>query len=105
MYLGLVRDLRERKLVEESLALAMDAAHLGTWDWDLRSGRIVWGGHHAELWGLAPEAFEGSYEAFIERIHPDDRELVAARVGGARRSRQEYQCEYRVDAGSRASRL
>ncbi|MCX7826893.1 MAG: PAS domain S-box protein, partial [Verrucomicrobiae bacterium] len=81
---------------EERLKLALDTAALGTWDWDLRTGRIIWGGHHERLFGFAPGTFEGSYESFISRVHPDDREGIKKALDFARDNHTSYEQEYRV---------
>jgi hypothetical protein len=81
---------------EMQLRLAFEAARLGTWDWDLRTGRVVWSPGHEALWGYAPGSFPGTYEGYESRLHPDD-------VEGARRAGQkavdehsDYEHEYRV---------
>jgi PAS domain S-box-containing protein len=57
---------------EERLRLALDAAHMGTFDWDIRKNHITWSRWHEELWGYESGEFDGTYEAFEQRIHPDD---------------------------------
>ncbi len=56
---------------EERLRLALEAAHIGTYDWDLLSDRITWTRRHEELWGYAPGEFAGTYAAFAERLRAD----------------------------------
>ncbi|MGC8988989.1 MAG: PAS domain S-box protein [Verrucomicrobiia bacterium] len=81
---------------QERLAMAIESTGLGTWDWDLVTGKIVWGGHHARLFGLRPDEFDGTYECFEARLHPEDRELVATAVKRALEKHEDYECEYRV---------
>ncbi len=57
---------------ERRLADIIDAAQLGTFDWDPDTGRIIWNARHAELFGLAIEAFDGTFDSFVQRVHPDD---------------------------------
>ncbi len=57
---------------EERLALAQKAGHIGVFDWDLASGRIVWSEQLEEFFGLAPGAFEGNYEGWMKRVAPQD---------------------------------
>ena len=61
---------------EERLRLALQAAEMGIWDWDLQTDRITWTESNERLFGLAPGAFKGTYEAFLALVHPDDREQV-----------------------------
>jgi two-component system cell cycle sensor histidine kinase/response regulator CckA len=81
---------------EQRLRLALDAAQLGTFDWDLKTNRITWSRWHEELWGYAPGEFDGTYEAFEARIHPHDREAVRAQSASSMSLHQPYTCEYRV---------
>jgi len=87
---------RELAAREKSLQLALAAGRMGTWDWDIASGKIVWGGAHEELWGMEPGSFGGTYEEFETRVHPEDRANLSADVNRALASRGEYVCEYRV---------
>ncbi len=66
--------------VEEKLRYVEQAVPLGLWDWDLGSGQITWSeGLHA-LYGLAPGGFEGTADAFLRRVHPDDRARLAVEM-------------------------
>jgi PAS domain S-box-containing protein len=49
---------------------------MGNWDWNLQTGNITWSNHLEQLFGLAPNTFEGTYEAFLARIHPEDRDSL-----------------------------
>lgn len=96
-------DITARKRAEASLAeseerlrLALDAAHMGTYDWNVTTGEIVWSRWHEELWGYRPGAFDGTYAAFQSRIHPDDRESISSEVERSMATRTQYAQEYRV---------
>ena len=60
---------------EVRLRLALTAANLGTWDFNLVTGGLMWDRRCKELFGLPPEA-EVSYEMFLAGLHPEDREPV-----------------------------
>ena len=81
---------------EERLSLALDAASVGTWDWDLVTGKIVWGGHHHTLFGLSEGRFDGTYEKFERCVHPDDMASLNVAVARARDNHAEYDHEFRV---------
>jgi two-component system cell cycle sensor histidine kinase/response regulator CckA len=65
---------------EQRLRLALDAGGMGSWEWDLVTGRLHWSEKLELMFGLEPGAFGGTYGEFIGLVHPDDRELVGASV-------------------------
>ncbi len=76
---GTVHDVTERKHVEESLRqseqrlrLALKAGQMGSWEWDIQAGRIVFNERKYELLGLPPQEGEVADELFFSRVHPDD---------------------------------
>ena len=81
---------------EERLRLALDAAHMGTFDWDVLNNRITWSRWHEELWGFKPGEFGGTYEAFSQRVHPDDAPGIDAEVRRCMAAREPYAREFRV---------
>jgi PAS domain S-box-containing protein len=80
-------ELAERKRAEaaliesdERLRLALDAAHMGIWDWDIKTNRIIWSEQAYTIFGGASKAFTGSYENFISLILPEDRQAVIHQI-------------------------
>ncbi len=78
------------------LRLAIAAGRLGTWRWDLGSGHVQWDERLEEIFGFAPGEFDGSYEAYLARLHPDEREAIVAEVDAAVAQRRSYWLEHRV---------
>jgi PAS domain S-box-containing protein len=60
---------------EERLRMAVESTALGTWDFDPVSGALNWSEHCKAVFGLAADA-QVSYQTFLDRLHPDDRERV-----------------------------
>jgi PAS domain S-box-containing protein len=81
---------------EERLRLAIEAAQLGMWDWNLRSGELVWSPRHELLFGYEPGTPSRKLGNFEERVHPDDREEVMLAIDEAKRTGTDYRREYRV---------
>jgi PAS domain S-box-containing protein len=69
------RALRES---DEKLRLAIGATGVGLWSWDFKTGTITWDGALCRIFGV--ERAPADYEAFLARMHPDDREMVSAHV-------------------------
>jgi PAS domain S-box-containing protein len=67
-------------VIDQRLALALEAARLGTWTWNMAAGSTVWDVRLEELHGLAPGGFGGTFEDWLESLHPDDRAECLARV-------------------------
>jgi PAS domain S-box-containing protein len=61
---------------EERTRFALEAAGVGIWDMDLTTGVLRWSEILEAQYGLQPGTFGGTFEAFIERIHPDDRQAT-----------------------------
>jgi PAS domain S-box-containing protein len=89
-------DLTERRRVEERLELAMDAGGIGIWDWDIPADELVWTENVERLFGLQPGEFEGTFDAFMARVHPDDREPVHHAVASAIEQGGTYDTQLRV---------
>jgi PAS domain S-box-containing protein len=88
-----------RQLLQESrdrLKMALTAAQMGMWDWDIVTGEIIWSPEHEQLFGLTPGTFDGRYETFAACLHPDDRTGLMQVLQAALQSHTIYQCEYRV---------
>lgn len=81
---------------EERLRLALDAAQMGTFDWDMIGDRIVWSKWHLILWNYTPEEFNGTFDAFAERVHPDDLTRIHTAIDHSVASRSRFACEFRV---------
>lgn len=55
---------------------AQEIAHIGHWELDLKSQHLTWSEEIFRIFDMEPHLFTASYEAFLDLIHPDDREMV-----------------------------
>ena len=76
--------------------LAVDAAGIGTFDWDLRTGELRWDDRLLTVFGMTREQFGGTIEAFNAALHPDDLPRVSAALEQAIATCGEYVAEYRI---------
>ena len=79
----------EEREARERLALAQTAARIGSFDWDVTTGRVAWTVETERLFGMEPGAFRGTYADWRPLIHPEDvepteRALADAAARGAR---------------------
>ncbi|HEV2397765.1 MAG TPA: PAS domain-containing protein [Candidatus Sulfotelmatobacter sp.] len=79
---------------ENRLSRIIESAHLGTWDWNIETGELVWSRECLEMFGLSPDA-PMSYELFLQAIYPEDRERVNQAVQAAIETGEEYSTEMR----------
>jgi two-component system cell cycle sensor histidine kinase/response regulator CckA len=84
------------KAVEDRTRFALEAARVGVWESDLRTDATVWSATLEALHGLAPGTFRGTYRAFLDCVHPDDREAVRTSIEEARRQHTDWNILYRT---------
>lgn len=89
-------DAAAAKRLHDRLGLALEAGGLGVWEWDVEAGSVVWDRVLEAIYGFPPGGFDGTVEAYRERIHPDDRAAAAATAAEARRNLVPYETEHRV---------
>ena len=80
----------------ESLDRAQRIAQMGNWDWQIGENRLFWSEGIYRLFGITPDEFGASYEAFVARVHPDDRHAVDAAMRHALESRAPYEIDHRI---------
>jgi PAS domain S-box-containing protein len=95
------RKLNERALMlaenDERFRFAEGIAHLGSWDWDIPEGTMAWSDEIYCIYGLKPKVFGASYKAFLDRIHPEDVQKVAAALDKSLEDKSiPYDVEHRI---------
>ncbi|RBY81468.1 histidine kinase [Blastococcus sp. TF02-09] len=76
--------------------LAVDAAGVGSFDYDPVSGQLAWDARLQELFGYTEGEFDSTLDAFNARLHPDDVERVAQAIEATVRGDGDLDVEYRV---------
>jgi PAS domain S-box-containing protein len=87
-------DLRQ---AQERLNEAQQVAHIGSWEWDVAMDRVWWSDEMYRTFGVEPDAFAASYDAFLRYVHPMDREAVKRYVGEALRAHEPFAFEHRIE--------
>lgn len=88
VWLAAVRSARERELRQigperertARLSFALHTGKVGSWSWDVATGEVVWDRELEALFGVAPGQFSGTFEDWVSRLDPRDRERVIATV-------------------------
>lgn len=82
---------RERQLQE-----AQRIAHLGDWRWIIADNKVTWSDELYRIYGLDPQQFGASFEAYLERVHPDDRAHVQKQIQRSIKTGKPFDFEERI---------
>jgi len=81
---------------EARLKEAQELANIGSWELDLVTDKLLWSDEIYRIFEIDPEKFGASYEAFLDGIHPDDRERVNKAYTDSVQNRLPYDIEHRL---------
>ncbi|HSR90514.1 MAG TPA: PAS domain S-box protein, partial [Gemmatimonadales bacterium] len=84
------RDYRER------LNLGLEAAQVGTWEWDILRGSVFLSDKSSQIFGLSPIQQELSFNQFLGLVCPTDRATLSQAIQGAIEQQTPYECEFRI---------
>jgi PAS domain S-box-containing protein len=84
------------RTAEERTRFALEAAGVGIWDLDNPTGVLRWSEILESQHGLKPGTFGGTLEAFVERIHPEDRDALFETMAKANRFGTDFFMHYRT---------
>ena len=80
----------------EWLRLALEAADIGVWGWNLKTGLITWSDNMEKLFTIPVGTFDGTYKSFLNLVHPQDRKRIDRELKMAVKHHHSYDEEYRV---------
>jgi PAS domain S-box-containing protein len=86
----------EREQQRVQLLEAQRLAHLGSWVWDMRQGKVTWSAQLFSIYGLEPEQFGGTIDDFLAHAHDEDRERIGRAIGQALESGGGFQLAQRI---------
>ncbi len=84
------------KQSEELLKQTQEISHVGSWSLNLESNELIWSDEVYEIFGIKPQDFKASYEAFLEAVHPDDKAMVGQTYTNAVKNKKPYEVVHRV---------
>jgi two-component system sensor histidine kinase/response regulator len=100
---GLFWDVSDRKRAEEQLKesrerlrLALGAGQIGTWVHDVTENSLAWDDRTQAIFGLQPGEFRGTFDAFLERVHPDDAEQIRGALQQTLEEGHRMDADYRI---------
>ena len=94
-----IEKIRQEKSLKESITRLAEAeriARLGNWDWDIVHNKLIWSDEIYRIFGLEPQQFGATHEAFLSSVHPDDREKVNKEVEAVLHGQRDYRIEHRI---------
>lgn len=97
---GVRREKRQKETAllksEANLKKAERIARLGNWEWDIRTGELVWSEEVYRIYGHDPSGRRPSYDLVVQTMAPEDRERFTAAVDDAVKSGRTLEGEYRI---------
>ena len=96
--LAFARDdaIKEIEINERRFRLAQRAANIGSWDWNIVTGKLTWSEKIEPMFGFKKDKFKATYDAFLECVHPDDRSFVIKSVNNCLKNKARYAIEHRI---------
>jgi PAS domain S-box-containing protein len=101
LILGAVLEERASALEQVAEAVAgfneaQQVAHVGSWDWNIAEDTVSWSDELFRMFGLEPQSQDVTYESYVERVHPDDRDLVRETVARAYEEAEPFLFDQRI---------
>jgi signal transduction histidine kinase/ABC-type amino acid transport substrate-binding protein/CheY-like chemotaxis protein len=84
------------KIQSQRLQLATSSARLAVWDWNVRDNQMHWDDRMFELYGITRETFPNSVEAWLNGLHPEDKDAAVAASQAALNGEQDFNTLFRV---------
>ncbi len=103
LIIGTVQDITDRKQAErhvseitERLKEAQEIAMIGNWELDLADNKLFWSDEIYRIFEIDPANFVATYEAFLDAIHPGDRDAVNSAYTSSLETRSAYDIDHRL---------
>ncbi|WP_414548316.1 PAS domain-containing protein [Anabaena sp. CCY 0017] len=90
------RQTKSALLREQEMAMVLEAAQMGIWNWNLLTNQVTWSDTLETIFGMEKGTFDGNYETFFNCIHPEDQDFVRETDQRAINEGLDYDIEFRV---------
>ncbi|HBG07815.1 MAG: diguanylate cyclase [Geobacteraceae bacterium GWC2_58_44] len=81
---------------QASLSYAQRIAKMGSWEWDVEKDKVEWSDAVYSIFHIDPCGFDGTYQAFLNSVHPQDKEPVNAALEQALTGARPYSIDHRI---------
>ena len=98
-FISRIRSAQALRESEERLRLAVTASRMGMFDWDMRTGAFLWSDEWYRMLGYQVGEVEPSQDAWLARVHPEDRERAYFTRDSTMLQPKEFDNEYRIIRG------
>lgn len=92
----LTAEIRHRQNMQARLELAQKVGGIGTFEWNIQTHEVSWSTELEALYGVAPGSFDGCYDAWLQRLHPEDQQRIAAELEHSIKTGTATDTEFRV---------
>jgi PAS domain S-box-containing protein len=91
------KEAREKIIKSEAILLESQAiAHLGSWEWDVATDRVVWSNELKRIYGYPIEAEGFTYQTFLSHVYQEDRESIHAIISRTFKNYQPFSFQHRI---------
>ena len=95
-YVSARTDITALRQSERRLYVSQEFANIGTWDWNILTGKLFWSDRIWPLFGYDKKDTDTTYDNFIAAIHPDDQKRVSDAINTCVEKGDKYDIEHRV---------
>ena len=96
LLIGIFRDTSEKRRLEQGMQIAQEVAKTGQWELDIVNNQLKWSKGVYDIFEMDPEHFGASYEAFLDAIHPEDRDMVNKAYANSLKTKEPYTIFHRL---------
>lgn len=86
----------KRHKSQEQLDLALNAARMGIWEWDLKTNKVHWTHNVHKIFGTTEKGFKGNSKDYIKRVHPDDKQSLEHAIENTVKKFKNYFIQHRI---------